>query len=281
MTKYFLLPFLFIILFSDISFSQEVDEIINNVEEEFKNFEYAEVIRDSENLLRIKRALTNQQLFEIYTMKGIAHYTLAEDDNTRECFLEILKIDSSYSLDESRISPKIISFFNTVKQEYIQNLPEPEPEVKTVEIIKVDTVFIPKIIKDVESETMLKNSMIRSVILPGSGHLYNGVSTKGWILVSLSALSLGSSIYFIIDTNKKEKEYLQERSRNLIEDKYNSYNISYRMKNISLSLFAAVWLYSQLDLLFFSDDEPSDFLNSVSLGTFHHNQIIFSYQIKF
>jgi len=114
------------------------------------------------------------------------------------------------------------------------------------------------------------------------GHLYNGTTTKGWILTSLSALSLTSIVYFVIDSNKKEKEYLQEHNRNLIEDKYDSYNFSNRMKNVSFGTFAAVWLYTQFDLLFFTgNDETSEDVNLPLLKFSPDEGFELSYRINF
>ena len=266
----------------DISFSQQVNESLNIIIENFKNFEYAEVIRLSQNLLKNNNELNDDQLIEIYTMKGVSHYSFGEDDYARESFLEILKMDSSFTLDQNKISPKIITLFNQVKREYLKNLSEEIPEEKPLQIVRVDTVFVPQIVKDVESENKLKNSLIRSVVFPGVGHFYNGSETKGWILTSLSALSLTSIVYFIIDSNKKEKEYLQERDINLIEDKYDLYNFSNRMKNISIGSFAAVWLYSQIDLLFFT--EGLDISKGVSFPSLKYSSdkgFALSFYVKF
>jgi len=279
----FRINFIFVILFCvDFSFSQQVNDSINVIIESFKNFEYAEVIRLSEDLLKTNEGLGNNQLIEIYNMKGVAHYSFGEDSDARKSFLEILKIDTSYTPDRNKTSPKIITFYNQVKKEYLKNLPRNEIEEKPIQTMKVDTVFIPRVVKDVESENKLKNSLIRSLILPGVGHLYNGANTKGWVLISLSAVSLTSIIYFIVDSNKKEEEYLQERERDLIEDKYDSYNLSNKMKNISIGSFAVIWLYSQFDLLFFSgNDGISENVNLPSLEYSPYKGFEFNYRIVF
>jgi hypothetical protein len=118
--------------------------------------------------------------------------------------------------------------------------------------------------------------------LPGLGHLYNESTTKGWILTSLSAVSLTSIIYFIVDSNKKEKEYLQERNRDLIEDKYDSYNLSSGLKNISIGSFVVIWLYSQFDLLLLSEDDGlSESINMPSLEYSPNRGFELSYRIIF
>jgi hypothetical protein len=60
-------------------------------------------------------------------------------------------------------------------------------------------------------------------------------------------------IYFSIDANKKEELYAKETDPGLIEYRYDNYNRAYKLRNISIAAFAGIWLYSQIDLLFFSD----------------------------
>jgi hypothetical protein len=265
----------------DISFSQ-VNDSINIITENFRNFEYAEVIRLSEYFLRSNENLDNNQLIEIYTMKGIAHYSFGEDYDAKESFISILNLDSSFTLDPTRTSPKIITFYNEIKDEYIKNLSEINSEDKPSQTVRIDTVFIPRILRDVESENKLKNSLVRSLILPGLGHLYNGNTTKGWILTTLSVASIASTIYFVVDSNQKENEYLQERNRSSIEDKYDSYNISNSLKNFSIGSFVVVWLYSQVDLLFFSGNEgSSQIINLPSLEYFPNRGFEISYRFIF
>jgi hypothetical protein len=73
-------------------------------------------------------------------------------------------------------------------------------------------------------------------------------------LTSVGAVSLGAAIYYAVDSNTKEKKYLDETDPALIPSLYSKYNTSYKLRNFSLLSFAAVWLYSQIDLLFFSED---------------------------
>ena len=182
-------------------------------------------------------------------MKAISLYTMNKGGAAKQSFIQILKLNPSYKLDSTNTSPKIISFFNNIKVNLADSLARQKPESS-----RVDTLYLTKKIPDAEHEAKLKQAMLRSVLLPGLGHLYRGEKVKGWILTSVGAVSLGAAIYYAVDSNTKEKKYLDETDPALIPSLYSKYNTSYKLRNFSLLSFAAVWLYSQIDLLFFSED---------------------------
>jgi len=107
--------------------------------------------------------------------------------------------------------------------------------------------------------------MLRSIVLPGMGHIFIGEKTKGLILTSLSAVSFCSMIYLIFNTNKRQNDYQSETDPNLMVERYNDYNNSYKFRNASIITFAVIWLYSQVDILFFIDFENEIDLSSQKL----------------
>ena len=234
------------------------------METKFDHFQYGDVISMANKLLLGITPFSKEDLLDIYTKKGISHYSLSEDDAARKSFIEILRIDSSYSLDSSKVSPKIITFFKQVKNDYLKQ----EAEIESRTVVRFDTVYVPKVAYDYEHESRLKNALVRSIIIPGLGQMYKEEYFKGVVLTVLSSVSLISSIYYIADTNTKEKAYLVETNSNLIESKYNEYNSAYKKRNISVISFGILWLYSQIDLLFLSDDtkEGNDIIQNSSLN---------------
>jgi hypothetical protein len=252
--KKYLLTFLLFLSFNTLFYAQDNQEVIQNLFWLFIDFEYTEVIKAANQLLTDKSRFSNYELSEIYRLKGSAHYSNGDERSAGYSFTEILKMDTTYSLDPSTNSPKIVSFFDNVKEEYLSGIREiKEP----VTIVKYDTVYVPVNIRDIRSEYELKQALVRSIFLPGAGHLYKKNDLKSWLLTSLSVASVGAGIYYIIDTNKKEKLYLEEMDRTKISDRYSDYNFSYRMRNFAFISFAALWVYSQLDLLFFMPDEEN------------------------
>ncbi len=222
---------------------------LNKLQKKFENFEYGEVIKGANQFLLNRSQIPTSDLFEILRMKGISHFSLSEDEAARNSFIEILKIDTSFVLDSLKTSPKIVSFFNNVKKTYLQQLAQNISQ----QIVRIDTVYITDPLKARRIENDIKTSALLSLVYPGIGHLYDGQKAKGWALTALTTLSLASSIYFFVDSNKKKNAYLEEKNPANFDSRYSDYNKSYKYRNYSIIALGVVWLYSQLDLLFFSD----------------------------
>ncbi|MDP4192101.1 MAG: hypothetical protein Q8858_11085 [Bacteroidota bacterium] len=237
-----------LVIFLNIAKAQEEQTSpIKQVREKFDNFEFGRVITLADSVLLSVENISKEDRSELLRMKGISQYSLSDTIGAGKSFEEILMVFPAYSLDSLNNSPKIIAFFNSVKSRF---RPPEKQEMKTS----------PNIINTFPSVSLteyndrLKNSLVRSIIFPGWGHLYYGNLPKGLILSSTAFASLSSFIYFLSDSKAKEKSYLNERDPFLISDKYDKYNSSNKMKYISLSAYALIWLYSQADILFFSDD---------------------------
>lgn len=257
-----LLIFLSIFLFSVSIFSQEeasdttsgIEDSIKTISKKFENFEYGDVINRTNKLLSQKNILSEKQIINLYRIKGISHFSLAEDQAAENSFVEILRIDSTFSFDSTKTSPKILSFFNQVKQRYFNKLLETSRQT----VVRVDTVYIPSKDSTEMTTAEINQSVLFSLFVPGLGHVYRGNGLKGWILTTLSTASLGTMIYFIIDSYKKEQDYLNAANPVIIEDAYKKFNKSYKYRNISVAAYAVIWLYSQLDLILFSGKIKSE-----------------------
>jgi TM2 domain-containing membrane protein YozV len=239
------------VLFSIYIFPQQVRDSITVLKNELETFQYSRVVENADSLIGHTAGLAGRSLIEIYALKAIAQYSLINEKGAKESFVNILKIDSTFTLDPASTSPKIIAYFNEVKKDYLKSIVKEKTNVKVV----VDTVYVPKVINDESSSLKLKQALVRSMLWPGFGHFYLNQNLKGTILTSLTAVTLFSTIYFVIKSNKKQRNYLNTSDNSLIQSNYDAYNTSYKMKNASIIALAVVWLYSQLDILFFSHDD--------------------------
>lgn len=239
-----------LVIFLNIAKAQEEDQIspIKQVREKFDNFEFGRVITLADSVLLKIENISKEDMSELLRMKGISQYSLSDTIGAGKSFEEILMVSPAYSLDSLNNSPKIIAFFNSVKSRFRR--PPEKQEVRA----RQNTVYTFPSVSLAEYNDRLKNSLVRSMIFPGWGHLYSGNLPKGLILSSAALASLSSFIYFLSDSKAKEKSYLNERDPFLISDKYDKYNSSNKMKYISLSAYALIWIYSQADILFFSDN---------------------------
>jgi len=239
----------------------------------FRNFEYDSVITLAAKLLQERESLSTADQIKVLEMKAISHYSLLEMNASLSCFLEILKLDSSYELDPIKTSPKILSFFNEIKAGFQQEAASPPAASADTakEIIQ----------KPAPSVTPLRNAMARSLLLPGWGHHYLHESKKAWPLCLAGAITLGAGIYFAFDCREKERDYLNEIDKAQMDAKYQKYNRSYQARNILLSSFAAIWLYSQIDILLFQKQSPRQVSATLSPNVLGHNQPGICCAIKF
>ncbi len=209
----------------------------------YESFEHEKVIEISNEFLKDK---TNPDsvLVDVYLMRAVSFYSIGDENNCKTSFGEILKLKPAFNPDPSVISPKIIDLFNNVKLDFANN----NPPTNTNDSINDNSSEVTL------NEKLNKDGLLKNIILPGWGQIHAGNKTKGIILSALSTVNLVSMLYFISDTNKKEKEYLNTSSQNLMQEKYNAYNNSYKTRNALIISYAAIWLFGQLDLLFSTDE---------------------------
>lgn len=237
--------FLIIFFFIGISFSYAQEVTFDKVKRQYEKFEYENVIKYSDQLIE-KGNLNDSLSIEIHLMRANIFYSNGADSSTRKSFENILRIKKNYIPDPDITSPKLISIFNEVKFDYLRKNPEIAQQLDSTNQ-KQPTNFVDR--------NLQRSAVIKNILLPGLGQLHNGSSAKGWITTSASILNLGTLIYFAIDANKKQNDYLMKTDRNLIQLKYDDYNRSYKIRNALIISYVAIWLYSQIDFLFFSVDQ--------------------------
>jgi hypothetical protein len=271
MTKNFFLIIIFLFCAS-VSFAQGVT--FENIKKQYEAFQYDSVIKNSDQLLQ-KEDLSDSLKIEVYLMRADIFYQKNNDQLTRSSFEEILKLQKKYVPDPLNFSPKLIAIFNDVKTDFLRKNPDVIQQKDTSKV-KPETKF--------GDPLVIRNARIQSILLPGLGQLYIGYKTKGWIESAVSIANLGALVYFYLDANKKEKNYLSESDLTLIQQRYDDYNKSYKTRNLLLITYAALLIYSQLDLTFFSDEPPlSISLNEASLTNSHVslNNIQLNFKVHF
>jgi tetratricopeptide (TPR) repeat protein len=234
-----------IIIFSiRLLFAQEIDPRLYPVQQKYADFEYDQVIALSEELLSGAAGLSQSDSLELYRLQAIAYYSLLDMSGALKAFSTLLDLNPEYRLSVINTPPKVITFFNDLKAL------QPEPQTKTVTIVHHDTLY--------QQAIFPGRQIAFSMLLPGLGHIQTEESTKGWILLAAGTASLAATIYYGIDAADKEEKYLKESNRDQIETLYNSYNDAYRLRNTFLSLFGAIWIYTQIDLLLINPIQIDD-----------------------
>ena len=275
-----LLFFVTFLLLAGRGFSQTKSSPLDSLKQKLENFDYTGTITLADSLLKFSNNPTASQLIEIYKMKGISEFSLLEDQAARNSFLSILKIDKDYQLDSTKTSPKIITFFDGLKKDFIENYNKQEKYNS-----EVDSLYSARIRRiSEENINKLKNSMVRSLVIPGWGHLYLGEKGKGTVITTLSSISLAATIYFIIDSHNKFNDYTSSTDPVMSANNLDAYNNSNKWKNISIVSFSVLWLYSQIDILFLHDFNSQGSSTAQNIPRLNYDQvrgIQVSYQFSF
>lgn len=230
--------FTLILLFTTTSLS---GQDLAQLQTDFSSMQYENVIRSSQELLIKKENFSADTLIEIYRLNAIANYALNHMEAAALSFSELLRLNPQYQMDPIRNSPKIISFFDQLKKDFKPAVQKPETKTKT------DTVFLPG--KSIDPpQYSFQGTMLRSIVLPGWGHYYQEQKTSGLILGAAALATAGPMIYFIFETDNRERDYLNEIDKSQIQSKYDSYNQAYLLRNIFIAAYASVWIYTQIDI---------------------------------
>jgi len=231
-------------------YSQFFDKRLDPLIGKYKSFDYPGVIKEASIIIADSAVLNTADLCETYRMKAISHYSLSDMPNALKSLIAILKINPGYQLDQMVNSPKIIAYFEEIRKNFFERNKKDEQEIPVVKSEIKEKTGLPGSISG-----GTKMPQIYSLFMPGLGHLAIKPSTKGWALFGSGVLTLGLSVYYIVDVNRKEETYLQATNKIEIEQKYNRYNSAYKRRNLTVAAFAAIWLYSQIDFLYFSGNE--------------------------
>ncbi|MFH1195154.1 MAG: hypothetical protein V1720_05550, partial [bacterium] len=213
---------------------------VRDVESKFQALEFASVIQLVDSLFSLNEEMDSETKINLLIWKGVSYYSLGDNKQTRKCFIEILKLDRDFTPDPVIISPKIIDYFNNIREEFHNIVPLQQ------KITNPDSVATTYSAPLQINSALYKNAVARSLIFPGWGHLYSNQTTKGWILTTASVAAAASIVYLIFDTDSKERSYLNEANTLLIQQKYDKYNTSYKFRNAAIISYAVIWLYSQL-----------------------------------
>lgn len=276
------IPFivLYLLIFCSITTAQE-NNAIASLQQHYQLFEYSKVVQRADELLLDKGRFSKKSLLAIYELKAASHFAMTNQQLARKAFIDLLKLDNGYELDDITYSPKLITFYKDVKKEFLEilELKDINPENDTIAKQKLSPIENLS-----ENENEFPVALAKSILLPGLGHLHLEDNTKGWVLTTASTAILTSMIYFIADANSKETDYLAETNSQLIAIKYDEYNKSYNIRNLLIGTYAAIWIYSQIDILFFSNTLGSENIsvkNTNNRSSFSNDDLVLSFKIPF
>ena len=187
--------------------------------------------------LEARRLLDQEGLSDsarILAEQYIAFSLIAQGKNPAavEFFVSILRVDSTYNLDPLLTSPKIMAVYEEGKRRFAQER----------------AASLPPVLTPVESPPI--GPSFRLLLFPGWDQVHQGRSTKGTVLLSAGALSLGSFVTFDVLRRSAREDYLSAATPDEAAARYDDYDRYYKAEYYSAAAFVAVYLYSAFDAFF-------------------------------
>ncbi len=200
----------------------------------YEALQFQEVVRKGKELLKHPERFTPDQLARIHEYLGLAYYSLGRLDSARSHFVSELELDPDRRLDPIRVSPKIIDFFNRLREQ------------RQLEGGK--TSFVPYV-RYVFIEDPRPAAAWRSALLPGWGQWYKRQRTRAGILGGAfwtSVLATGTAFYL---ERQARTHYINQKNPPEIQQAYDRYNFWYRSRQLGLRLVLFTWVAAVTDAL--------------------------------
>ncbi len=215
---------------SSVSFAQispSTDSTIAQIKQLFDNGSYISAELQARRVLEDKRVSDSARV-QLEKYLGFALVAEGRNESAIEHFIKALRLDSSLTLDPVLTSPKILSVFDTAKQEFRAHEKSPVLTGRAGVVRRREATF-------------------RSLIFPGWDQLHQGRSTKGFILLGAGAAAALSAIASDILRQNARTDYLNASTPALAESRYKTYNLYYKTEFYSVSAFIVIYLYSEFD----------------------------------
>ena len=231
--KFVLSAFITLALLLGICYGQ--DELNPEVERLIEEFDRGNI--ESAEILALKALqkgdfFTLKELETIHLYLGYCYIATGERESARRQFYQALEINPNLKLDPLYISPKILAVFNEAREEF-------RNAVSTVQSHKDNNLAKLNI-----------SASWRSLILPGWGQIYKGERKKGYILIGIDFTLLSTLAVLQWKYQNSREKYLDAETSQDIADKYDTYNLYYKARNIAALVSIGLYTYSYLDCMY-------------------------------
>ena len=236
MTKKIYIIILLTLSVANPLFSQKSQSSLQQMIKAFQQLDYETAKKIGKQIATDFESYTPIELFEAHKILGIIAYQEGNLKESNSQFDQALSIDRTAELDSVYVSPKIIQFFNELKSTYSSRRKSGEFD-KAIQyryLVQPD----PR-----------PAATLRSMILPGWGQLYKNDKRKGYVLVGSTAIAALSTVLFHFMQKNAHDEYLKATEIETIKQKYDNYNLFYKLRNNTALLAGGIWLYAFFDAL--------------------------------
>jgi tetratricopeptide (TPR) repeat protein len=203
--------------------SADSSKKMNESMEAYQGGDYDKCIDRLNDLMANIGEMTKAERIKAYTYMGLCLASMGRTEDAKAEFRKALDMDSTLALDPSTTSPKILRLFEETRTELAE-----------------------------KPKKAHYWAVLRSLVVPGWGQVYNDQDTKGYVMMGCAAASLGFITYTHYDFDKKNDAYRDERGGFAsINDKYKKYEEAGKLRNTSYYVAGAVWTVGIADALIY------------------------------
>ncbi len=200
----------------------------------YEDLRFEDAIRYGQKVLQSENRLTKKEIILVHKYMAFSFFNLGERDSARVHFLTLLSLSPDLKLDPVSTSPKIIEFFEAVRQEF-QQLSRENRLVPVKEYI-----FL---------EDRRPGAAWRSALLPGWGQFYKQQKKRGYWF---GGIFLGSAAFTITAyalERKYHSDYTNETAVENIPALYDRYNRWSKIRRTMTVVTALTWVSAFADAL--------------------------------
>ncbi len=206
--------------------------LLEEIQSAYEEHNYVEVEMKATSALTAYQRFSSDQLAEIHKILGVVYFSLNKPEESEAQFTSALALAPNLSLDPVQVSPKIISFFDQIKQKRMSS-PDDGNELQAPRYVLL--------------ADKRPGATLRSLVLPGWGQIYKGERKKGFVLSSLWTAGVTATVIAHFSRNSSEDRYLDETDPARLESRFDSFNRLHKLRNGLAAFSAAVWIYSYFD----------------------------------
>jgi len=207
---------------------------MNAVIKSYEQGYYQEVISIAGKALEDTIGLSPEDIIYYRTYLAFSLVAMGEDESAKVYFKQMLAARPKLELNPEFVSPKIIEVFKRAQIEYL----------KASATAGQTTNFMFE-----KGRPNKFQGAWRSSLWPGWGQSVRGDPKKGRVL-KLGAVGItAGTAAVMLGTYITHQRYLDAVDPGDIEDKYNSYNRWYKVRNFSINLAVSFWAYNVFDII--------------------------------
>ncbi|MEX0747105.1 MAG: DUF5683 domain-containing protein [Rhodothermales bacterium] len=240
-----ILALLLTLLLSASANAQPVrSEVLEEIQQAYRDLDYDTADRKAREALDQYGDFTVGQLTDLHTILGLIAYNRSDFLEARRQFISAIQLTPDLELDPLLVPPKILTYFDSVKDELQTGGIETAPAASRY-------VFV----RDPRPD-----AAVRSMLLPGWGQLYKGHKLKAWALSGAWVATVAGALWSHRMRTIAREDYREAENQDDIEILYDRYNRWHKTRNALAQGAVVVWIVGYVDALL------TDAANSASQG---------------